>query len=63
MWKEESKKEGYITAYSSNEDKYTDGRLMHEPIDIDVNDIIHISLVLGYVVKNHSSSSVSIVKK
>lgn len=39
-----------IRAYSTNEDTYKDGRLVHEPIDVLWNDIRRIFLVLGYVV-------------
>ncbi|MEL7599985.1 MAG: helix-turn-helix transcriptional regulator [Proteiniphilum sp.] len=43
--------ESYILGYSSNEKTYPDGRLIHEPISIPKESIRHISLVLGYVIK------------
>lgn len=48
----------YITAYSTNEEKYSDGRLVHEPFDIPLRAITHISLVLGYVVKKNGGTLV-----
>lgn len=39
-----------ITLYSSNEDRYSDGRLIHEPFDIEISDIRRIFSVLGYIV-------------
>lgn len=43
----------HITAYSTNMDKYEDGRLVHEPFEIHLSSIRRISLVLGYIVKNN----------
>lgn len=43
-------KENSIMLYSSNSDKYDDGRLIHEPFEIDLEDILHIYSVLGYIV-------------
>ena len=39
-----------IMLYSSNEDKYDDGRLIHEPFEVDLEDVLHIYSVLGYIV-------------
>lgn len=43
-------KENSIMLYSSNSDKYEDGRLIHEPFEIDLEDVLHIYSVLGYIV-------------
>ena len=48
-------KEGFITCYSTNEEKYIDGRLIHPPFDIKMSKITHIYLVLGYVVNENGS--------
>lgn len=45
-----------ITAYSTNEETYQDGTLIHQPIDIPKSAIRRLALVLGYVVKEHSSA-------
>lgn len=42
--------EATIMLYSTNQDKYDDGRLIHEPFEVDLEDIIHIYQVLGYIV-------------
>jgi hypothetical protein len=47
-----------ITAYSTNEEKFDDGTLIHEPFEIEFNAIHKIFLVLGYVVKNFGSGIV-----
>lgn len=39
-----------ITLYSTNTDKYEDGRLVHEPFEVDLEDIINIYSILGYIV-------------
>ena len=39
-----------ITLYSSNMEKYDDGRLVYEPFDVHLEDIRHIYRVLGYIV-------------
>ncbi len=39
-----------IALYSSNEDKYDDGRLVHEPFEVALEDIRRIYSVLGYIV-------------
>ena len=48
----------HITAYSSNTESYLDGRLKHEPLDIEWNDVQRIFLVLGYVVKKGNGTIV-----
>lgn len=42
--------ENTIMLYSSNTDKYDDGRLIHEPFEVDLEDVLHIYSVLGYIV-------------
>ncbi|HRO75590.1 MAG TPA: hypothetical protein PLP27_05540 [Crocinitomicaceae bacterium] len=54
------KSEEYVTAYSSNEETYADGTLIHQPIDIPLDAIVHLHLVIGCVVKEHSSGMVGI---
>ncbi|MDE6810665.1 MAG: hypothetical protein K2J42_11365 [Muribaculaceae bacterium] len=39
-----------IALYSSNEEKYDDGRLIHEPFEVEFEDIRRIFSVLGYIV-------------
>lgn len=39
-----------LTLYSTNNDKYEDGRLIHEPFELELNDILNIYSVLGYIV-------------
>ena len=39
-----------LMLYSTNTEKYEDGRLIHEPFSIDFVDIINIYSVLGYIV-------------
>lgn len=39
-----------IALYSSNEEKYDDGRLIHEPFEVAFEDIRRIFSVLGYIV-------------
>lgn len=39
-----------IMLYSSNSEKYEDGRLIHEPFEVDLEDVLHIYNVLGYIV-------------
>ena len=41
----------YITAYSTNQETYKDGRLIHDPFDIPLKAINKLYMVLGYVVK------------
>lgn len=42
--------ENTIMLYSTNQDKYEDGRLIHEPFEVDLEDVLHIYSVLGYIV-------------
>lgn len=51
-----SKDTKYVIAYSTNEEKYQDGTLIHQPIDIPKSAIRRLALVLGYVVKEHCSA-------
>jgi hypothetical protein len=60
---QKGRSEGFIRAYSTNEETYQDGTLIHEPIDIEINDIRRMALVLGYVVKEQSSGMMYRVKK
>lgn len=39
-----------IALYSSNKEKYEDGRLVHEPFEVEFEDIRRIYSVLGYIV-------------
>lgn len=43
-------KPGTISLYSTNQEKYDDGRLMYEPFEIEVSDIRRIFSILGYIV-------------
>lgn len=43
----------YIALYSSNQDKYDDGRLIYEPFEVDLSDVRHIFSVLGYIVNQY----------
>ncbi|ATA93282.1 hypothetical protein CGC54_02480 [Capnocytophaga canimorsus] len=51
-----------IMAYSTNEETYKDGRLVHEPLKIYKEDIQQIFLVIGRVVKEYSSDPVYTLK-
>lgn len=51
-------KEGFLTAYSTNEDKYPDGNLVHAPFDIPIDAIKRLFSVLGYVVKKNGGTIV-----
>lgn len=42
-----------IMLYSTNTDKYDDGRLIHEPFEVSLEDVIHIYQVLGYIVNEY----------
>lgn len=53
-----SNKEGYATLYSSNTETYPDGRLRYEPYPVKLNNITGLFLVLGRIVKEHSSGPV-----
>jgi hypothetical protein len=48
----------FVIAYSSNEESYRDGTLIHQPIEIPKQSIRRLALVLGYVVKEQSSGKV-----
>lgn len=48
----------YIMGYSTNTETYPDGKLIHEPLKILKQDITRIFLVLGRIVKEHSSGPV-----
>lgn len=52
----------YIMGYSTNNETYPDGSLVHEPIHIEKADIKRLFLVVGHVVKEHSSAPVFISK-
>lgn len=52
------KDENYFAAYSTNPEKYADGRLVFEPFEIPKEEIKHLSLVLGYVVKKNGETFV-----
>lgn len=54
--------EDYIIAYSSNQDTYQDGTLIHSPIRIPKETIRHIDLVLGCVTKEYSNGPIKIIK-
>ena len=41
-----------ITLYSTNAEKYEDGRLIHEPFEVELEDIINIYSILGYIVND-----------
>ena len=45
-----------FTAYSTNQETYADGRLIHEPFEIPWDAVLSVSLVLGYVVKKNGGS-------
>lgn len=45
----------HITAYSTNRETYPDGRLIHAPITIPKEDIRHLDLVLGCVIRKFSA--------
>ncbi len=41
---------GYIKLYSTNQERYDDGQLIHEPFEVHLSDVRRIFSVLGYVV-------------
>lgn len=43
-------RQGYMALYSTNQDRYADGRMIYEPFEIPLEDIKRIFSVLGYVV-------------
>jgi phage repressor protein C with HTH and peptisase S24 domain len=55
--------DGMIVAYSTNEAKYADGQLIHQPVPIPGGSIRRLLLVLGCVVKEQSSGVVYTRKK
>lgn len=54
--------EDFVLAYSSNQETYPDGRLIHSPIKIPKETIRHIDLVLGCVTKEFSNGPIKIKK-
>lgn len=52
----------YIIAYSSNQETYTDGTLIHSPIKIPKETIRSIDLVIGCVTKEYSNAPIQIIK-
>ncbi|SZD72038.1 Uncharacterised protein [Candidatus Ornithobacterium hominis] len=56
-----SENEKYFTAYSTNTETYPDGRQIHEPFKINKSKIKRILLVIGRIVKEHSSGPAQIV--
>lgn len=52
----------FVLAYSSNQETYPDGRLIHSPIKIPKETIRHIDLVLGCVTKEFSNGPIKISK-
>ncbi len=45
----------YIALYSSNPEKYEDGRLVYEPFEVATDDIRRIYSILGYIVNQHGA--------
>ena len=45
-----------LALYSSNEEKYDDGRLIHEPFEVEIQDIRRIFAILGYIVNQSGES-------
>ena len=54
--------EDFVLAYSSNQETYPDGKLIHSPIKIPKETIRHIHLVLGCVTKEFSNGPIKIKK-
>lgn len=52
----------FVLAYSSNQETYPDGKLIHSPIKIPKETIRHIDLVLGCVTKEFSNGPIKIKK-
>lgn len=50
----------YIMAYSTNKETYPDGELIHAPIRIPKEEIRHMDLVLGCVIKRVSNGPIKI---
>lgn len=51
----------HLICYSTNEERYPDDRLVHQPIVINKKDLISIHIVLGSVNKEESTGRVSVV--
>lgn len=49
-------KPGTIALYSSNQEKYEDGRLIYEPFEIDLQDVRRVFSVLGYIVNQYGEA-------
>lgn len=45
-----------LALYSSNQEKYEDGRLIHEPFEVNIEDIRRIYSILGYVMNLNSDA-------
>ncbi len=45
-----------IALYSSNQEKYDDGRLVYEPFEVEVADIRRIFSILGYIVNQYGEN-------
>ena len=50
----------YVSAYSSNKEKYPDGRQIHSPIRIPKESILQIDLILGCITKEYANRVVFI---
>ncbi|MDD2511629.1 MAG: hypothetical protein PHH64_07605 [Proteiniphilum sp.] len=50
----------HVIGYSSSEQTYPDGRLIHEPVKIPKESICHISLILGCVIKEFSGRAIPV---
>lgn len=48
----------YVMAYSTDDETYPDGTLIHQPVKIPLQSIRRLAVVLGYVVKEQSSGMV-----
>jgi hypothetical protein len=53
----------YVMAYSTDDETYPDGTLIHQPVKIPMQSIRRLAIVLGYVVKEQSSGMVYNVRK
>lgn len=52
------KDDSKVIAYSTNTETYPDGKQIHEPFPIKKEKIRKVSLVIGHIVKEHSSGAV-----
>lgn len=52
---------GYVVGYSSNTERYEDGRLIHEPIELPMRSVRRLFLVLGCISKQFSSGVLEII--